>query len=177
MISHETRQIVRQRANFACEYCGVSETETGGELTIDHFKPQSKSGLDEPENLVYACSRCNLYKGDYFPETDSDQKIFNPRTDSSEEHFIFLANGQIQPLTETGRFTIRRLRLNRKPLVENRQRKQIQAEENLRIGRYQILVELLMRLSQQQVEMLEEQQKLLEAQQRLLKIFFDSQNK
>ncbi len=177
MISDKTRQIVRQKANFACEYCGVSETDAGGELTIDHFKPQSKSGSDEPKNLVYACSRCNLYKGDYFSETDSDKKIFNPRSDSSENHFIFLANGQVQPLTETGKFTIVRLRLNRESLVENRRQKQIQTEENLRIVRFQTLVELLLRLSQQQTEMLEEQQKLLERQQKLLEILFNAKIK
>ena len=177
MISHETRNIARQRAKFSCEYCGVSETEVGGELAIDHFKPQSKGGSDEPENLIYACSRCNLYKGDYFPKNDSDQNLWNPRTESSEKHFILLTNGQMQALTETGEFTIRRLRLNRKPLVEHRRQKQIQTEESLLIARYQTLTELLMRLSQQQIELLEEQQKLLEAQQRLLNIYFDLVNK
>lgn len=102
MISQETRQIVRQRANFSCEYCGVSEAEVGGALTIDHFKPQSKGGSDEIENLIYACSRCNLYKGDYFTETDSNQNLWNPRTESSEKHFILLSNGKVQALTETG---------------------------------------------------------------------------
>ena len=114
MISHETRTMVRQRAKFSCEYCDVSETEVGGELTVDHFKPQSKDGSDEPENLIYACSRCNLYKGDYFPENDSDQNLWNPRIESSEKHFILLTNGQMQALTKTGEFTIRRLRLNQK---------------------------------------------------------------
>ena len=36
------RNQVRQRAAFACEYCGVNETDTGGLLTIDHFHPKSK---------------------------------------------------------------------------------------------------------------------------------------
>lgn len=177
MISHEMRQIVRRRANFSCEYCGISETETGGELTIDHFKPQSKGGSDEPENLIYACSRCNLYKSDYFAETDFDQNIFNPRTDLTENHFFFFINGQVHHLTETGAFTIRRLRLNRKPLVENRRQKQIQMEGCLQAEHYQTLVELLMQLSQQQSEMLEAQQKLLESQQKLLRMLFDSKIK
>jgi HNH endonuclease len=173
MISHEIREIVRCRANFSCEYCGVSETEAGGELTIDHFKPQSKGGSDEIENLIYACSRCNLYKSDYFSENDLNQKLWNPRTESSDEHFILLTSGHLQALTKNGEFTIRRLRLNRNALVENHRQKQIQVEENLLTTRYQTLTELLMSLSQQQFELLEEQQKLLEAQQRMLKIFFD----
>jgi hypothetical protein len=95
----------------------------------------------------------------------------------AENHFFFLINGQIQPLTETGAFTIRRLRLNRKPLIENRRQKQIQTEVNLQAEHYQTLVELLMRLSQQQSEMLEAQQKLLEGQQKLLEILFNAKIK
>ena len=31
---------VCQRAGGACEYCGVTETDSGGPLTVDHFHPQ-----------------------------------------------------------------------------------------------------------------------------------------
>lgn len=71
-ISAEVRQFVRQRAHFACEYCGVTETDTGGELTVDHFQPQAKGGSDEPENLLYCCVRCNQYKVDYWPNHSSE---------------------------------------------------------------------------------------------------------
>ncbi len=30
------RQQVRRRAGFACEFCGVTEADAGGLLTIDH---------------------------------------------------------------------------------------------------------------------------------------------
>jgi len=33
-ITAELRDRVRQRANFACEYCGVTETATGGMRVI-----------------------------------------------------------------------------------------------------------------------------------------------
>ncbi len=35
-ISAGTRRLVRDRAHFACEFCTVTETDTGGELTIDY---------------------------------------------------------------------------------------------------------------------------------------------
>jgi hypothetical protein len=35
-ITAAMRLAVRQRAGFACEYCGVREEDAGGELTIDH---------------------------------------------------------------------------------------------------------------------------------------------
>ena len=40
------RQQVRQRAKQACEFCGVTEMDSGGELTIDHFRPLSRGGSD-----------------------------------------------------------------------------------------------------------------------------------
>jgi hypothetical protein len=39
---------VRQRAQFVCEFCGVSEIDTGGKLTLNHFRPQTKGGTDAP---------------------------------------------------------------------------------------------------------------------------------
>jgi hypothetical protein len=35
----EDRKIVKRRANYVCEYCGVSEIDVGGELTLDHYRP------------------------------------------------------------------------------------------------------------------------------------------
>ena len=66
-VSGEVRQIIRQRAHYACEFCGVTETDAGGELTIDHFHLQTKGGTDILENLLYCCYRCNQYKADYWP--------------------------------------------------------------------------------------------------------------
>ncbi len=58
----ERREMVRQWAERACEYCGVSETDTGGLLTVDHFHPQAEGGSDAPENLIYCCHFCNGFK-------------------------------------------------------------------------------------------------------------------
>jgi hypothetical protein len=44
-ITSEIRDQVRQRAHFACEFCGVTETDAGGELTVDHFQPTAKGGM------------------------------------------------------------------------------------------------------------------------------------
>jgi hypothetical protein len=45
-LSAELREQLRERAGFACEFCGVSETDVGGLLTADHFRPRSKGGSD-----------------------------------------------------------------------------------------------------------------------------------
>ena len=64
-VSSTLRDEVRERANYCCQYCGTSETETGGELTLDHFQPVSSGGTDDILNLIYCCFRCNIYKGEY----------------------------------------------------------------------------------------------------------------
>lgn len=168
-VSESVRNKIRKRADFACEYCGISETDNGGELTVDHFQPQSKNGGDEEENLVYCCFRCNLYKGDYWAE---DSKLFNPQTDKRDDHFWLSESGKLYALTETGDFTIKLLRLNRQPLITKRQNDYQKFEERQILEQTQKALEALLRLSQQQRELLKEQQNLLEEQRRLLEFLF-----
>ncbi len=78
-ISEGLRDQVRDRAKFACEYCGVTEADTGGPLTVDHFRPRTSGGTDELDNLLYCCFRCNLYKADYWPAQPTDPPLWNPR--------------------------------------------------------------------------------------------------
>ena len=94
-VSNSVKQVVRQRASFACEYCGVSEQSAGGELTIDHFRPQSKGGGDELENLVYCCSRCNLYKSDFWVEPPNQPQLWNLRNEPAENHFWQADDGHL----------------------------------------------------------------------------------
>ena len=46
------------RDEFHCQYCG-----TNGDLTFDHVVPRAHGGVTSWENVVAACSRCNLAKG------------------------------------------------------------------------------------------------------------------
>ncbi len=46
------------RDEFSCQYCGVRS-----DLTFDHVVPKSRGGRTSWENVVAACSRCNLKKG------------------------------------------------------------------------------------------------------------------
>lgn len=46
------------RDEFSCQYCGAK-----GDLTFDHVVPRAKGGVTSWENVVAACSRCNLKKG------------------------------------------------------------------------------------------------------------------
>jgi len=53
-----TRFNVFLRDKFTCQYCGGGE-----ELTFDHLLPRSKGGQTNWNNVVTACSCCNVKKG------------------------------------------------------------------------------------------------------------------
>ena len=46
------REQVRSRAICACEFCGVTEADTGGLLTMDHFRPSTQGGSDALEEVL-----------------------------------------------------------------------------------------------------------------------------
>ena len=98
-ISQELRDRLRRRANYACQFCGVTETDAAGQLTIDHFQPQSKGGDNSLDNLLYSCMRCNLYKQDYWPNDDDATALWNPLREPAAKHFLELDDGRLLPLT------------------------------------------------------------------------------
>ena len=53
-----TRFNVFLRDRFHCQYCGSLD-----DLTFDHLVPRSRGGRTTWENVVTACSPCNLLKG------------------------------------------------------------------------------------------------------------------
>lgn len=57
-----SRNNIFLRDKFTCQYCGSKDN-----LTIDHVKALSRGGGSSWENLVTACSPCNLKKGDKSP--------------------------------------------------------------------------------------------------------------
>jgi 5-methylcytosine-specific restriction endonuclease McrA len=63
------RGVLLNRANLfrrdrgECQYCGSQR-----HLTIDHVIPKSKGGKTNWTNLVTACNRCNVNKGDKTPD-------------------------------------------------------------------------------------------------------------
>ena len=53
-----TRFNVFLRDKFSCQYCGSKN-----ELTFDHLLPRSRGGKTNWDNVVTACSSCNVQKG------------------------------------------------------------------------------------------------------------------
>lgn len=57
-----TRFNVFLRDRFQCQYCGSRD-----DLTFDHVIPRARGGQTTWENVVAACSPCNLRKGSAHP--------------------------------------------------------------------------------------------------------------
>ncbi|HEX9959968.1 MAG TPA: HNH endonuclease [Pyrinomonadaceae bacterium] len=110
---------VAARAKRTCEYCHAPEAVFNLQSEVEHIEPLSRGGSSEPENLALSCRSCNLYKSDsisdFDEETQTETKLFNPRQDTWTEHFsINQKTGEIIGLTNIGRVTVSRLRINGK---------------------------------------------------------------
>ena len=84
-----TRFNVFLRDRFSCQYCGARE-----ELTFDHVIPRSKGGQTEWENVVAACSPCNLSKGDKLP---NQVKMYPRQQPYAPTVFDLHQNGRLFP--------------------------------------------------------------------------------
>lgn len=68
-----TRFNVFLRDRFTCQYCG-----SRSELTFDHVVPRSRGGQTRWDNVVAACSPCNLTKANLMPEACGMQPAQRP---------------------------------------------------------------------------------------------------
>jgi 5-methylcytosine-specific restriction endonuclease McrA len=78
-----TRRNVFERDKNACQYCSYK----GDQLTLDHIIPRSRGGGDSWENLVAACVRCNIKKGNRTPKEAQMPLHKLPRKPYSSLHF------------------------------------------------------------------------------------------
>ena len=76
---YPTRNLIYKRDKNKCQYCGATK-----HLTIDHVIPKSKGGEDTWENLVVACSSCNVKKGDKLLEQTNMKLQRTPRAPVSK---------------------------------------------------------------------------------------------
>ena len=118
------RRLVRERAAERCEYCLIPEWMSSVSHWVDHIVAEKHGGPTAAENLALSCFLCNQHKGSDLtsidPESGMITSLFHPRSHSWVEHFR-LVNGVVEPLTSTGRVTVRLLRLNLPYRIEARQ--------------------------------------------------------
>lgn len=121
---NKTKERVYQRANGCCEYCCSCEINIGQTLHVEHINPFLGDSLD---NLCLACPNCNLAKASavkgYDPVSKEEHPLFNPRIQRWEDHFIWGADySVVNGVTEIGRATVTRLKINRPRMVMTRRR-------------------------------------------------------
>jgi len=119
--------LVAARARHACEYCRAPEIVFNLPFEVEHITPQSRGGKTTEDNLALSCRSCNLYKSDFISALDEltrkKARLFNPRRDAWNEHFSVVAETAIiEGLTQIGRATLSRLRMNGEAQVEARKR-------------------------------------------------------
>lgn len=78
-----SRRNLLHRDNYTCQYCGIRRHD----LTIDHIVPRSRGGFDSWDNVVAACLKCNVKKGDRTPKEAGLQLKVVPRRPLSHVYF------------------------------------------------------------------------------------------
>jgi 5-methylcytosine-specific restriction endonuclease McrA len=84
-----TRFNVFLRDRFTCQYCG--EPHASHNLTFDHLVPRSRGGKTTWQNVVTACSSCNLLKGSRLPQ---EAKMHPRRQPQQPTSVVLQENGR-----------------------------------------------------------------------------------
>lgn len=125
-LSEELRQRVALAARHRCEYCLTRQEISGAQMHIEHIVPLALGGVSEFDNLCLACAWCNTFKAvkthALDPLTQESIPLFNPRTQTWNEHFRWNESGiEIIGITAIGRATVNALRMNNEYIVPARQ--------------------------------------------------------
>jgi hypothetical protein len=80
-VPESVRRFVAERAGRRCEYCLLHERDSYTPHQVDHILSQKHAGSSDPENLAWACIRCNAWKG-------SDISSIDPETGQLVALFI-----------------------------------------------------------------------------------------
>jgi hypothetical protein len=123
-IGESLRRLVRNRAAEQCEYCLMPQFAVLVTHEVDHVLARKHGGETSKVNLALSCRMCNRHKGSDLTSIDPDSgtvvSLYNPRSDTWNEHFYLQEDGVIVPLTPSGRATARLLQFNQPGRVEER---------------------------------------------------------
>jgi hypothetical protein len=108
-------ELVRERAEFCCEYCRLPQAFSSIPFEIDHVIARKHGGATSLENLALSCFYCNSFKGPNIagldPDTGELSRLFHPRQDRWEHHFQW-EGPRLSGLSLIGRATIEVLGIN-----------------------------------------------------------------
>ena len=110
------RDLVANRAGFRCEYCRGYSSASFFSFHIDHIVSLKHGGETTADNLAYACPVCNVNKGPdvatFLDDITTPVRLFNPRIDRWNAHFIAEGTGLLTAQTDIGTATIKIMNLN-----------------------------------------------------------------
>lgn len=118
------RKFLQEDFKNICGYCGKDITVIRHPFEIDHFVPKAidESRLSDYTNLVFSCKVCNRAKWDKWPTKDktlncNDKEGFiDPATAEFDEHLIRDNDGNIKAVTPIGKYMIRELNFEIRPI-------------------------------------------------------------
>ena len=140
------REHVATDCQHRCVYCDALAEDVGGAeaMQLDHFRPESLEEyallVNDPRNLHYSCSRCNLLKSNHWPARGTDAThngrdgFIDPFAEDRLAYFGIGANGEIRQLQPPASYMIRLLRLDREFLRKLREKRQLQATAKVMVG-------------------------------------------
>ncbi len=125
-IPAKLRELVAKRANCCCEYCLIPERFSFFKFHLDHIIGLKHGGETTAENLANSCSVYNENKGSdiatFVVSPEQIVRFFNPRIDDWSVHFKLETTGEITPLTDVGRATLKIFRFNHPDSIVERRR-------------------------------------------------------
>ncbi|MGQ6605127.1 HNH endonuclease [Serratia sp. IR-2025] len=138
------RQEILADCQGRCVYCDLLLEEHAYEgMHLDHFRPQDifKSIVNDPNNLVISCPKCNILKSNHWPcdkkqlTTPSHNNKFgfvDPFVENMSDYFSVNSEGILEPLKNPGPYMLEILDLNRLARVLSRKKRmQLNRVKNL----------------------------------------------
>lgn len=139
------KEELAKEGKYQCVYCTIHEHSFGGirNYHVEHYKPKSKfeTLVDDYFNLFYACSICNCFKGNDWPnEPDETLDIIcypDPSKIDYDALFELDENYYLNGVKKSSKYIISKLYLNRPQLIQERKYyslKKILVDESVKLN-------------------------------------------
>lgn len=128
---------IKEDCQERCVYCDALLSEHGNEgFHIDHFRPYVHFAelKNDPNNLVLACSKCNVWKSKNWPTNmyfhvhashDGSIGFIDPFQEPLSNHFSVDPSGKLLTTGAVAKYMLELLHLNRESRIQLRRKRAI----------------------------------------------------
>ncbi|WP_081015326.1 MULTISPECIES: HNH endonuclease [Pseudomonas] len=128
---------IKEDCQERCVYCDALLSEHGDEgFHIDHFRPfvHFSSLKSDPNNLVLACSKCNIWKSKNWPTNmyfhvhashDGTVGFIDPFLEPLSDYFEVEPSGRLLTKGTVAKYMLELLHLNRESRIQLRRKRTI----------------------------------------------------